>query len=273
MVADHRFRALEIPRGVMLELLRPVHTLADWPLQKWQGFSELVASREYLARQNKLLEEENRQLQIQQQQLIDLRAENHRLSDLLHATSVLRKTQRYQLARVVRVALDPHSQMVQIGLGRAAGVFPGQPVLSSGGIFGQVIHVGSSTAQILLITDSRHALPVVNQRSGQRGVAYGDGASGLLRLPYMPAHADLIQGDMLLSSGLGGRFPRGYPVARIRSVAAVAGENFAEVVAQPVVDPDRVQEVLLIWSDSTGETGSALAPLESEPADAGSVEP
>ena len=250
LVADQRYRAVEGPRGFLLTLLAPIQAVADWPMGRWQRIETLITSRVALIEQNSQLRATNQQLAIQQQHFDTLVVENERLSALLGSVTISNLPVRYRLARIVQVSLDPHFQQVQINLGSADQVYLGQPVISSDGVFGQVVHLGRHTAQVLLITDSSHALPVINQRSGQRGVVRGDGASGLLRLPFVPAHADMRQGDLLLSSGLGKRFPRGYPVAIVRSVVVPAGERFAQVVAIPVAHPDQIQEVVLLWPDS-----------------------
>ena len=265
LIADQRYRTLEAPRGVILTLLAPVQAIADWPMGRWQRIEALVASRVDLIAQNQQLQATNQQLAIQQQHFDTLVAENERLSALLDSVTISNLPVRYRLARVVQVALDPQFQQVQINLGSSDQVYLGQPVISSDGVLGQVVHLGHQTAQVLLITDVSHALPVINQRSGQRGIVRGDGPSGLLRLPFIPAHADIQQGDLLLSSGLGKRFPSGYPVATVRSVVVPAGEKFAQVVALPVAQPNQIQEVLLLWPDKTPEQSPVDAQLEVSP--------
>ena len=255
MVADHRYRALETPRGWLLTLMQPVQAIADWPAQRWFGWSAVVAARTHLLEENRLLRETNHQLAIEHQQFSTLQAENRRLNELLQSVSVSNLATSYQLARIVQVSLDPHVQQVQINSGSAEGVFLGQPVISSAGVFGQVVHVAVNSAQVLLLTDISHALPVVNQRSGQRAIARGEGPSGLLRMPFLAAHADVQPGDLWLTSGLGKTFPAGYPVARLKAIVIPPGAEFAEVVAVPVAQPEKVQEVLLLWpaSDQTPE--------------------
>jgi len=254
MVADHRYRVLEMPRGWLLTVMQPIQFVADWPAQRWHGWTEVVAARSHLLQENKALLEINQQLATEHQQFAKLQAENRRLNELLQSIATSSLPTRYRLARIVQVSLDPHTLQVQINLGSQADVFLGQPVISSAGVFGQVVHLSRYSAQVLLITDSSHALPVIDQRSGQRAIARGDGPSGLLRLPFLAAHADIREGDLLLSSGLGKVFPAGYPVATVRSVSTPVGEKFAEVVAVPVADPGKVQEVLLLWPDRAVQT-------------------
>lgn len=247
LIADHRYRALETPRGWLLTMMQPVQAIADWPAQRWHRWSAAVAARTHLLEENQRLRETNHQLAIEHQRFSTLQAENRRLNELLQSVSVSNPAMSYQLARVVQVSLDPHIQQVQINSGSAQGVFLGQPVISSAGVFGQVVHVAVNSAQVLLLTDISHALPVVNQRSGQRAIARGEGPSGLLRMPFLAAHADVQPGDLWLTSGLGKTFPAGYPVARLKAVVIPPGAEFAEVVAVPVAQPEKVQEVLLLW--------------------------
>jgi len=255
LIADHRYRALETPRGWLLTLMQPIQAIADWPAQRWYGWTAVVAARTHLVQQNQALLEANRRLTTEHQQFATLQAENHRLNALLQSVATSTLPDRYRLARIVQVSLDPHNQQVQINLGSQDQVFLGQPVISAAGVFGQVVHLGQGSAQVLLITDSSHALPVINQRSGQRAIAHGDGPSGLLRLPFLAAHADIQQGDLLVTSGLGKVFPAGYPVATVRTVSVPTGKKFAEVVAVPVAEPDKVQEVLLLWPDHAPPSG------------------
>ncbi len=247
LMADHRYRALETPRSWLLTLAQPIQVIADWPAQRWVQLTSLVAPRSHLQQRNQQLRAANQQLALEHQQFSTLQAENRRLNELLSSLSHSQLPDRYRLARVLRVSMDPHSQQVQINLGSDDQVFLGQPVISSAGVFGQVVHLGRHSAQILLITDASHALPVVDQRSGQRAIARGEGPSGLLRLPFLAAHADIQPEDLLLTSGLGEVFPAGYPVARVRSVTTPPGEKFVEVVAIPAAQLDKVQEVLLLW--------------------------
>ena len=264
LVADHRYRALETPRGWLLTLIQPVQALADWPAQRWYGWSTLVAARTHLLEENTSLRSTNQRLALEHQQFATLQAENLRLHQLLDSVAISSLPTRYRLARILRVSLDPHTLQVQINQGSADQVFLGQPVISSAGVFGQVIHLGRHSAQVLLITDSSHALPVITQRSGQRAIAHGDGPSGLLKLPFLAAHADIQRGDLLLTSGLGKIFPAGYPVARVHTVSVPAGAKFAQVIAVPVAEPEKVQEVLLLWPDELLSPGE----LTATPADA-----
>jgi rod shape-determining protein MreC len=130
-------------------------------------------------------------------------------------------------------------------------VFRGQAAIDANGIFGQVTRAGPLSAEIILITDPEHAIPVQVNRTGARSIALGTGRSGLLSLPYLPQNADVIVGDLLVSSGLGGVYPPGYPVARVTSVVRDPGQPLLAVEAEPLAGLDRVPEILLVWFENT----------------------
>jgi len=133
--------------------------------------------------------------------------------------------------------------------GAADGVFKGQAVLDADGIFGQVSQVHAKTAEVILISDAEHAIPVQSNRSGLRTIAVGTGDSERLSLPFVTVEADLKQGDLLLSTGMGGVFPAGYPIAEVTQVVRNASTTFALVDARPTARLDRDREVLLVWFD------------------------
>jgi rod shape-determining protein MreC len=133
--------------------------------------------------------------------------------------------------------------------GLADDVYVGQALLDADGVVGQVVEVGPLTSEAILITDADHAVPVAVNRNGLRTIALGTGDSSRLRLPYLTNSADIDVGDLLVSSGLGGGFPSGYPVGRVIEVRIRPGQSFAEVIAEPVSELDRDQEVLLVWID------------------------
>jgi rod shape-determining protein MreC len=150
------------------------------------------------------------------------------------------------VASILRVDLDPFRHRVLLDMGSRDGVFKGQAVLDGEGIFGQVTKVNASTAEVILITDAEHAIPVQSNRSGVRTIAVGTGDENKLSLPFVTVEADLQEGDLLFSTGLGGVFPPGYPVARVTAVKR-AGSTFASVEARPTAKLNQAREVLLIW--------------------------
>jgi rod shape-determining protein MreC len=165
------------------------------------------------------------------------------------------------------VDLDPYRHRIALNRGEHAGVYPGQALLDADGIVGQVIRVNPLSAEAILISDPSHATPVQLNRNGLRTVALGVGDIARIDLPFLPNSADILVGDLLVSSGLGDAFPAGYPVARVTRVERRPGESFARVEAEPTAALNRTREVLLVWE------GGEAPPLESldAPADGAGV--
>jgi rod shape-determining protein MreC len=159
--------------------------------------------------------------------------------------------QRTLIAEIVRVDLDPFRQRVLVNKGSLDGVFRGQAALDANGIFGQVTRVGPLSAEVILISDPEHAIPVQLNRTGARTIALGTGRSGQLSLPYLPQNTDVVVGDLRVSSGLGGVYPSGYPVGRITGVARDPSQPLLSVAAEPLAALDRDPEILLAWFDNT----------------------
>jgi rod shape-determining protein MreC len=177
-----------------------------------------------------------------------LEQENQRLRAVRESSP--RAVQSSLVAEILRVDLDPFRQRVLVNKGTRAEVFRGQAVIDAAGIYGQVTRAGPFSAEIILITDPEHAIPVQVNRTGARSIALGTGRAGLLSLPYLPQNADVIVGDLLVSSGLGGVYPPGYPVARVTAVVRDPGQPLLAVEAEPLAGLDRDPEVLLVWFDN-----------------------
>ena len=180
------------------------------------------------------------------QRLSALEAENARLRALLEARSRVRDEVR--VAEIMSVDANPYEHNLVINIGSRDGVYDGQAIVDANGVVGQVIDTGLMTSQAILISDNDHALPVEVNRNGLRTIAVGTGEIDRLDLPFLPNNADIRAGDLLVTSGLGGAFPAGYPVAVVASVTRVPQEPFAEVTAKPAAALDQVREVMLIWS-------------------------
>jgi rod shape-determining protein MreC len=157
--------------------------------------------------------------------------------------------ERVLVAAILNVDLDPFRHRVLLDKGAADGVFKGQAVLDAEGIFGQVAQVHARTAEVILISDAEHAIPVQSNRSGLRTIAVGTGDSDRLSLPFVTVESDLKVGDLLMSTGIGGVFPRGYPVAEVIRVERSPAATFAVVDARPTALLERNREVLLVWFD------------------------
>lgn len=242
---DHRLQAMQPVRVFLNSLVAPVQYLAILPEQLLDNFSESVKTTDQLSAENKALKQRILKLQGQQQQLQFLQNENRRLRELLGSDA--RESARRMVAEVIAVASEPFSQQLVINKGTLNGVYEGQPVLDSSGIIGQVQDVGGNTARVLLISDQSHAISLRAERNDIRVLAQGTGDIGRLELMFIPHSTELREGDLLMSSGLGGVFPEGYPVARIASIVRDESLPFATVFADPVSALDRVRNVLLLW--------------------------
>lgn len=246
MVVDHRQNHLEGIRSILAVALSPLNVIINLPRSTGEWISETFATRSMLQQQNQALKKENLLLQVRQQKLDSLRSENMRLRNLLD--SAVKIKDRVLIAEVIAVDLDPYRHQVLINKGSSSGIFIGQPALDASAVMGQVTHVNPFSSTVLLITDASHGLPVQVNRNGVRTVALGTGQIDRLELPHLPNNADIEVGDLLVTSGLGGRFPPGYPVAEVTSVTRNPGQPFASILAQPKAKLDQARETLLVWT-------------------------
>ncbi len=246
MVADHSEHYLKSVRSLLSTAVYPLQLLAQLPVSVTDWTSEIFVARENLQEENRRLKEENLQLRIRQQKLEAEESENMRLRDLLQSSPKL--SDRVLVAELVAVDLTPFRQQVLINKGSQAGAFEGQPVVDANAIIGQIIHVNPFTATVLMITDATHSLPVQVNRNGLRAIATGSGDNDRLNIPHLPLNADIRAGDLLVTSGLGGHFPAGYPVATVTAVSRDEGRSFTTVEATPNAKLDQIREVLLVWN-------------------------
>ena len=251
MVFDHRQHQLEEVRSVLSLAIYPLQFVANMPVAVTHWVSEAFSTRRQLTEENRKLRKENLLLRARQQKFAALETENIRLRDLVESS--FKVGDHVLIAELVSVDLDPYRQQVVINKGSSSGVYEGQPVLDANAVMGQVIHVNRFTSTVLMITDASHALPVQVNRNGLRTVAIGTGKINELALLHLPNNADVQVGDLLVTSGLGGRFPSGYPVAEVTAVERTPGQTFASVLAIPSAHLERAREVLLVWT---------LTPLE-----------
>jgi rod shape-determining protein MreC len=258
-VIDHRFHHLESVRSMLAVVTYPVQYLADLPVSAGRWIGGALASRRNLQQENVQLRLENLQLHARLQQFEALEAENMRLRDLVESSFKI--GDRVLIAELLAVDLDPYKQQVVVNQGSLAGVFVGQPVLDANAVMGQVTQVTPLTSTVLLITDASHALPVQINRNGLRTIAFGTGRIHELELPHLPHNADIREHDLLVTSGLAGRFPPGYPVARVTDINREPGEPFATVIATPSAHLERSREVLLVWTLTSPLTN----PTDAEP--------
>ncbi len=262
ILADHRDQRLGALRSTLAVLVYPLQLLADFPIRYARQTQDRMADEGQLRNQNAELKRDNLILSARSQQLVALEAENMRLRDLLGSSFKI--GERVLIAEILAVDLADSRQQILINKGTNSGVFVGQPVLDASAVMGQVIHTNPFSSTVLLITDADHALPVQVTRNGLRSIAVGSGPGRELDLLHIPKNADIRVGDLLVSSGLGGRFPPGYPVARVSAVGQVPDNPFTTVKAEPSARLDRSREVLLVWTLSPEHHQDALS--RSEPA-------
>lgn len=274
MTLDHR-QHLSTVRGVLATAVYPWQYLVQLPARTGGWLSEHLQSRSTLLEENQRLRQKQLFINAQLQKLTALEAENRRLRLLLESSVNL--GERVLIAELLTVDFDSyHRHQILINKGSLHGVHVGQPLLDQEGIVGQIVHANPLTSTAILITDPNHALPVQVNRNGLRTLAVGTGNFNELKLPYIPNNDDIQVGDLLVTSGLGGRFPRGYPVAHVTEVSFDPGQPFARITAKPTAWLDRIREVLLITTPPgerpLPEDAAVLAePTPAPPAEAAST--
>ena len=251
IVADSRFGVFTHVRVYLSSLVSPLQYIANAPGTLLDTMSTQVQTRSSLIEQTKQQEQQLLTLRSRLLKLDQLEHENQRLRELLG--SPVHKESRKMVAELLSVDSDPFSHQVLINKGALDGVYNGQPVINDQGVVGQVLHVGSTTSRVLLITDSSHGIPVRVLRNDLRAIASGSGELDKLELRNLPRNTDVQVGDLLVTSGLGGRFPEGYPVATVTRSDYVEGKPFAQIEAKPRVALDRLRYLLLLWTDKKPE--------------------
>ena len=246
MYVDHRENHLDAVRKGIGVAVYPVRLIVDAPVRLWKWLGDTATSRNDLQLELGRLNAERLLTNARLQRLTTLEAENARLRALLDARAKVRDEVR--VAQIMAVDANPYEHNVVIDIGSRDGVYDGQAIVDADGVVGQVIITGLMTAQAILISDTDHALPVEVNRNGLRTIAVGTGEIDRLDLPFLPNNSDIRTGDLLVTSGLGGAFPAGYPVAVVNSVTRIPQEPFADVTAKPSAALDQVREVMLIWS-------------------------
>ncbi len=251
MTVDHRHSHMDSIRSALALLLWPVQQATHLPFAAWEWGTVNLALRLTLLDENERLRSENLLLNARLQKFAALKAENDRLRDLLQSSRAV--ADRVLIAELLAVDPDPYTRRIVIDKGSRHGVFQGQPLVDAWGIMGQVAHVHLLGSEVILITDPEHVLPVQVNRNGLRALVTGTGARNSLTLPHLPNTADIREGDLLVTSGLDGRFPSGYPVAEVVEVRRDPGEPFLRISAQPLAHLERNREVLLVWPAAEGD--------------------
>ncbi|MBA1186932.1 rod shape-determining protein MreC [Stutzerimonas nitrititolerans] len=248
MVVDARFDLLKPVRSQMGLVLTPFYWLADLPVRVWQRTTEQISSSTSLAAENEKLKAEALLMQRRLQKLAMLTEQNVRLRELLNSAALV--DDKVIVSELIGLDPNPFTHRILIDKGAQDGVFVGQPVLDASGLMGQVVEVMPYAARVLLLTDVTHSIPVQVNRNGLRAIAVGTGNPDYLELRHVAETADIKEGDLLVSSGLGQRFPSGYPVGQVTEVVRGSGQPFAIVRAIPTAMPNRSRYLLLVFSDS-----------------------
>lgn len=229
----------------------PFYWLTNIPKRIGEWGNHNLVTREQLLKENQSLKQELLILQSKLQGLASVTTENVRLRELMNSAEMV--AERVLVAELIGVSSDPLIHKVIINKGSRDNVYVGQPLLDAEGLMGQVVEVGPMISQVLLVTDSSHALPVEINRNGVRAVVEGTGDLQKLALRHVSNTVDVREGDLIVSSGLGDRFPRGYPVGRVTSVIRNPGKPFADIEVEPMAHLNRSRHVLLVFR------GNALA--------------
>lgn len=264
LILDHRDNHLDSVRRAISAAVYPLRIIVDAPVSLWRWTEDTLTSRNDLQLENSRLRAERLLTNARLQRYSALEAENARLRAMLEATKSV--TDRVRVAEIMSVSANPFRHSIVIDKGTRDGVYDGQAMINADGVVGQVIEAGLLSAQGLLISDPDHALPVEINRNGLRTIAVGTGEFDRLELPNLPNNADIEEGDLLVTSGLGGAFPAGYPVAIVSSVTRIPAEPFAAVTATPSSHLNQVREIMLVWSNpddaASAPTGSGAAPAD-----------
>lgn len=262
LTIDVNSRLLQPMRSLLATIVSPIYVVAESPYQVSREARATLSTRESLMAENAQLERRNVELSTIAQQFVALREENARLRQLLGSRQ--RLGAEVLVAELIGVVPSPNTFQVEIDKGAGDGVFVGQAVIDAEGLFGQVVEVAQFSSRVMLVIDAAHAVPVQVNRNDFRSIAAGTGRTDRLELEYVPVTADIRVGDLLVSSGLGGHFPRGYPVGEVTAVVVDPTMTYAQVTAKPSAALDRSRHVLLVY-DSKTEQPKTAEPAPEEP--------
>jgi rod shape-determining protein MreC len=245
MYVDQRSGWLESSRFALQAAAYPLQVAVNSPSAAWRSVSQSLSARDSLQTEIQQLRMTNAALAVRAMRVESLEQENARLRSLKAGLPSL--VQRWETAQVISSDLSSLRQRFVIDRGTQNEVFKGQAVLNASGVLGQTLRVGPFSAEVILLTDPEHAMPVMVARNELRTLAIGSGSSQTVLLPYLPAQSDVQVGDKLMSSGLGGVFPAGYPVATVTEVRRDGANALAVITAQLAAPVDRGREVAVVW--------------------------
>jgi rod shape-determining protein MreC len=269
IIADKRYDQLGRIRRFLSVVAYPAQVAVASPFQGWAWLRESFTTRDALRADKARVEQELRVAQFRLQRYEALEAETQRLRALRDNTAGIGS--KFIIAEVMDVDLDAFRERLLLDKGAHDGVFVGQAVLDAGGVFGQVARVGELTSEVILVSDAAHAIPVQINRNGLRTIAVGTGDTGHLKLPYLSTSADVQKGDLLVTSGLGGGFPAGYPVGTVAEIHRDSAQSLADVDVRPAAALDRSRELLLVWLNPVPAAPLAAAAAPSPPSPPGAL--
>jgi rod shape-determining protein MreC len=245
-------------RATLNVVVTPLQFIVDTPIQWFRQLSSNFVTQQQLLEENAQLRARQLLLEARLQKLLAIEQDNAQLKQLLSSSSNAIKG-KVLVAQLLAVSLDPAIQQIVVDKGKDSAIYVGQPVLDAFGVMGQIVEVNPLTSYVLLITDTRSAIPVQDTRSGVRAIAAGSGDSNQLTVLNVPDTSDIAVGDVLVTSGLGGRFPYGYPVGVIRAIDKKTGDGFANVSVSPSAHVDRSRQVVLVWPENSLTINSPIA--------------
>jgi rod shape-determining protein MreC len=248
MILDKRYDQLSGIRRALSVVVYPLQVAITSPFEGWDWLSESFRTRDALRADKARLEQELRMARFRLQRFEAMETEVRELKALRENTAGV--AHKFIVGDIMNVDLDAFRARITVDKGARDGVFVGQAVLDEGGVFGQVSRVSELTCEVILISDATHAIPAQVNRNGLRTVVLGSGDPNHLRLPYVSTAADIVKGDLLVTSGLGGIFPAGYPVGTVIEVRRDPAASLAEVDVQPAAALDRSRQLMFIWVDA-----------------------
>jgi rod shape-determining protein MreC len=243
LVLDARFHSLEVLRQALSVFTYPVQQLAQAPVQVFTNAASYFSSIAVLQDENARLKRSQIDAAATLLRTQQLEAENQRLRRLLSVKD--RQPASGVVSQIVYAARDPFSRRIVVDKGLQDKIVAGQPVVDDAGIVGQVTRVFPFVAEVTLITDKGQAVPVQIVRNGLRSVVFGLG-NGQLELRYMPANADVQNGDLLVTSGLDGIFLPGFPVAKVVHIERDSSYSFARIYCAPMAGVENFSEVMVL---------------------------
>lgn len=241
----------------LVRIVAPIQQSVDVPLHAAQQAQLFFSERLHLLTENGNLQQEHIHLQAQIQKLQALEAENLELRKLLQ--TVGKEKDSFSEARLIHVDADPFSQQIMLNKGKQDAIDVGQPVIDAQGLVGIVLSLTDKTSRVLMLTDKGFAVPVQSVRSGERAIATGSGMGSELRLNYVPRTADFVEGDQLVTSGLGGKFPAGFPVGVITSIQHDPSTRFTLIGVRPSAKLGQLRHVLFVKRDYVPSSDSTVA--------------